>query len=325
LFPIAYEAGAAVLKFILGRSIRTLVVVAIATGAIFFMVRSLPGDPAQALLGQDASAEALEGMRRTLMLDRSPVEQYFAWLGQVARGELGVSYRSRQPVTGVVAQALPVSLTLLVFAMAWATLFAIVLGTVAAYWRGQWPDTLISTFTAIIYGVPSFWLGLLLIIGFALTLRWFPTGGYVPFTRDAGEALRSIALPALTLGSALAGALSRFVRASVMETLSRDYVTTARAKGVKEFSVVRRHVLRNSLIPVITVLGIQMGAVLGGAVVIEVVFNLPGLGRLVVDAVRSRDYPVLQGGLLVLMAWFALVNLAVDIAYGLLDPRVRAA
>jgi peptide/nickel transport system permease protein len=314
-----------VLKFVLGRLVRTLIVVAIATAAIFFMVRSLPGDPAQAILGQDASAEALEGMRRTLMLDRSPVEQYVAWLGQVAQGNLGISYRSRQAVTDIIAQALPVSLTLLVFAMTWATLFAIVLGTVAAYWRGQWPDTAISTFTAVIYGVPSFWLGLLLIIGFALTLRWFPTGGYVPFTRDAGEALKAIALPALTLGSALAGALSRFVRASVIETLSRDYVTTVRAKGVGEFPLVTRHVLRNSLIPVITVLGIQMGAVLGGAVVIEVVFNLPGLGRLVVDSVRSRDYPVLQGGLLVLMAWFALVNLLVDIAYGILDPRVRTA
>lgn len=313
------------LRFILGRLIRTLIVVVIATAGIFFMIRALPGDPAQALLGEDASREALDAMRKTLLLDRSAFEQYFAWIGQIARGELGASFRSRQPVANIIAQALPVSLTLLVFAMSWATLFALALGTLAAYRRGQWVDAVVTTGTAVIYGMPSFWLGLLLIIAFGLTLRWFPTGGYVPFTRDPAEALRAIALPALTLGTALAGSLSRFVRASVIETLNHDYITTARAKGVKELPILLRHVLRNSLIPVVTVLGIQMGAVLGGAVVIEVVFNLPGLGRLVVDAVRSRDYPLLQGGLLVLMAWFAIINLVVDIVYGLLDPRVRTA
>lgn len=311
------------LKFVIGRLFRTLIVVILATAGIFFLVRALPGDPAQTLLGEDASPEALDAMRRTLLLDRSMVEQYAAWMSQVVRGEFGISFRSHQPVVDIVSQALPVSLTLLVFAMTWATLFALFLGTVAAYWRGSWIDSIASVVTAILYGVPSFWLGLLLIIAFGLMLNWFPTGGYVPFARDPAGALRAIALPALTLGSALAGSLSRFVRASVIETLARDYVTTARAKGVKEFPLVMRHVLRNSLIPVVTALGIQMGAVLGGAVVIEVVFNLPGLGRLVVDAVRSRDYPVLQGGLLVLMAWFALVNLVVDITYSVLDPRVR--
>jgi peptide/nickel transport system permease protein len=313
------------LRYIVGRLLRTLLVVVIATAGIFFMIRALPGDPAQALLGQDATPEALDAMRRTLLLDRSVFEQYLAWLGQVAQGELGSSFRSRQPVADIIAQALPVSLTLLVFAMTWATLFALVIGTIAAYGRGQWIDTALSTFTAVIYGVPSFWLGLLLIIAFGLMLRWLPTGGYVAFGDSPLEALRSIMLPALTLGTALAGSLSRFVRASVIETLTRDYVTTARAKGSAEGAILFRHVLRNSLIPIVTVLGIQIGAVLGGAVVIEVVFNLPGLGRLVVDAVRSRDYPVLQGGLLVLMTWFAIVNLTVDIAYGLLDPRVRTA
>ena len=312
-------------RYILERLLRTLLVVVIATAGIFFMIRALPGDPAQALLGQDATSEALDAMRRSLLLDRSVVEQYVAWLGQMTQGELGSSFRSRQPVADIIGQALPVSLTLLVFAMSWATLFALVIGTIAAYGRGQWIDTVLSTFAAVIYGVPSFWLGLLLIIVFGLLLRWLPTGGYVAFTESPLEALRSIALPVLTLGTALAGSLSRFVRASVVETLTRDYVTTARAKGSGEGAILFRHVLRNSLIPIVTVLGIQIGAVLGGAVVIEVVFNLPGLGRLVVDAVRSRDYPVLQGGLLVLMTWFAVVNLTVDIAYGCLDPRVRTA
>lgn len=313
------------LKFLLGRSLRTVIVVAIATAGIFALIRILPGDPAQSILGQDASQASLDAMRRTLLLDRSIFEQYAAWLGQIFSGEFGLSYRSRQPVTAIVAQALPVSLTLLIFAMSWATLVALVLGTLAAYYRGSWIDTLISSVTSVVYGVPSFWLGLLLIIGFGLMLRWFPTGGYVSIIEKPWEGLRAIALPAFTLGTALAGTLSRFVRASVIETLNRDYVTTARAKGLSERTILLRHVLRNSLIPVITVLGIQLGAVLGGAVVIEVVFNLPGLGRLIVDAVRSRDYPVLQGGLLVLMAWFAIVNLAVDLSYGLLDPRVRAA
>jgi peptide/nickel transport system permease protein len=314
-----------VLKFILGRAIRTFIVVAIASAGIFVMIRALPGDPAQTLLGQDASAEALEAMRRSLQLDRTVLEQYLAWLGQIGSGQLGLSFRSHQPVSEIVGKALPVSLTLLTFAMTWAALLAMTLGTLAAYHRGSWIDTAVSTFTAIIYGVPSFWLGLLAIIVFGLTLRWFPTGGYVAFADSPLNALHSIALPALTIGTALAGTLSRFVRASVIETLNRDYVITARAKGLRERSVLMRHVLRNSLIPIVTVLGIQLGAILGGAVVIEVVFNLPGLGRLVVDSVRSRDYPVLQGGLLVLMTWFAIVNLMVDLSYGVLDPRARTA
>lgn len=312
------------LRFVLRRAIRTLIVIFIATAGVFVMIRSLPGDPAQALLGQDASPEALEAMRRALQVDRSILEQYIAWLGQIVRGELGVSFRSRAPVREIVVQAFPVSLTLLTFAMSWATLLALAMGVIAAYHRGSWIDNLVSSFASIIYSVPSFWLGLLLIILFALTLRLFPTGGYVAFTESPAEALRSIALPSFTIGTALAGTLSRFVRASVIETLDRDYVTTARAKGLTERAVLMRHVLRNSLIPIVTALGIQLGAVLGGAVVIEVVFNFPGLGRLVVDAVRSRDYPVLQGGLLVLMAWFALINLLVDLAYGWLDPHARA-
>jgi peptide/nickel transport system permease protein len=311
------------LTFILGRSVRTLIVLAIATTGIFVMVRALPGDPAQALLGQDATPEALDALRSALRLDRSIPEQYAAWLGQVVRGELGVSFRSREPVSEIVLGALPVSLTLLVFAMSWAVVVAITLGTLAAYHRGGWLDATISAFASVIYGVPSFWLGLLLIIVFGLTLRWLPTGGYVAFSTSPIDALRSILLPALTIGTALAGTLSRFVRSSVVETLGRDYVTTARAKGLSERAVILRHVLRNSLIPVITVVGIQLGSILGGAVVIEVVFNMPGLGRLVVDSVRSRDYPVLQGGLLVLMVWFAVINLLVDLAYGAVDPRVR--
>jgi len=311
------------LKFIVARLLRTLLVIVLATTGIFAMIRALPGDPARAILGQDASDEALASLRRALLLDRSYPEQFVAWLRQIASGQFGLSYRSHQPVVDIVAQALPPSLILLLLAMTWAALLALLLGTLAAYFRGRWVDSVISAATSVLYGVPSFWLGIILIITFGLLLKWFPTGGYVPVQQDPVGALRSLVLPALTLGTTIAGTLARFVRASVIDVLSRDYVTTARAKGVSERRIMFSHVLRNSLLPVVTVLGIQIGVLLGGAVVVEVVFNLPGLGRAVVDAVRSRDYPVLQGGLLVLMVWFAVVNLVVDLCYGLLDPRVR--
>jgi peptide/nickel transport system permease protein len=264
-------------------------------------------------------------IRHELGLDQPVPIQYLAWLRQLAVGDLGHSIQARRPVADLIGQALPATLELVVFAMLQGVLLGGALGVVAAVHRGRWPDVLIGGASALVIGVPSFWLGLLAIIVFTLLLGWLPAGGRVDFSQDLGAGIRSLALPSLVLGLGHAAVIARFTRSATLEALGELYVQTAHAKGLKPALVVSRHALPNALIPVLTVISIQIGHLLGGAVIVETVFAWPGMGRLVVGAILGRDYAVVQAVELALVGAFILANLCVDLLYGVLDPRVRVA
>jgi peptide/nickel transport system permease protein len=249
--------------------------------------------------------------------------QYLAWLGHVVRGDLGMSIYLGRPVTTAILERLPISLTLTLSAFAIAVVLGISLGLVAAYWHDTWVDRLVSVVAALGLSMPSFWLGICLIYLFAVRWPVMPSGGFVEPWIDPGKSFRHLLLPAFALGYLQSGLIARMTRASMLEALRGDFVRVARSKGVGEFRVVVKHAFRNALIPVLTVTGITLAVMFGGAVVIETVFTLPGVGRLLVNAVVRRDYPVVQGTLLVVAAWYVLVNIAVDVLYTVSDPRIR--
>lgn len=311
--------------YVLQRTLHGLPTLIFTSVAIFVLLRIVPGDPAAAMAGPDAAPEAIVAVRHELGLDQPLATQYFAWLEQLARGDLGLSIQARRPVADLLGLALPATLELVMAAMFLAILLGGTLGVLAALHRSRWPDFLISGVNALLIGVPSFWLGLLAIILFTLLLGWLPPGGRTEFGQDPGLALRSLILPATVLGLGHAAVIARFTRASMLEVLGDAYVQTARAKGLRPRRVISRHALPNALIPVVTLVGIQIGHLLGGAVIVETVFAWPGMGRLVVGAIFGRDYPVVQGVVVVVVAMFVLANLCVDLLYGFLDPRVRAA
>lgn len=309
--------------YILRRIGLTLPTLLLASVAIFLLLRLIPGDPVVLVAGSDATPEQVQAVRRDLGLDRPLPAQYATWLGRVVRGDFGRSLIGRNDIRAQIARAYPATLELTVAAMTITLLVAGPLGLAAALHPRSWLDRAISGFNALALGVPGFWLGILLLLLFGLIFPILPPGGRVPLTDDPVGGLKTLLLPALTLASGLAAVLTRFIRSALLEVLGEDYVRTARAKGLHERVVVRRHALRNALIPVVTVLGLQIGRLLGGAVVIESVFAWPGMGRLTVQGIISRDYLVVQATLLLLVTSFILVNLIVDIAYGFIDPRVR--
>jgi peptide/nickel transport system permease protein len=290
---------------------------------VFAIVYLIPGDPVDAMLGQDAERSAREALRRELGLDQPLWRQYVGWLARVARGDLGRSIRAQQPVRDLIADKLPATLLLTTSAAVIALLIAFPAGIVAAVKRNTLIDLLAMVGALLGVSIPSFWSGIMLIMVFALTLGWLPAMGYVRPTTDPAAALRHLILPALTLGSVMAGSVTRQVRAQLLQELGRDYVRTARSKGLREPGVVVRHALRNSLIPAVTVLGVQFSVLLGGAVITEQIFAWPGVGQLAVNAIVNRDYPVLQGVILTVALLVTLVNLAVDTLYVVLDPRLR--
>jgi peptide/nickel transport system permease protein len=249
--------------------------------------------------------------------------QYLAWLGHVVRGDLGMSIYLGRPVTTAILERLPISLTLTLSAFAIAVVLGISLGLVAAYWHDTWVDRVVSVVAALGLSMPSFWLGICLIYLFAVRWPVMPSGGFVEPWIDPGKSFRHLLLPAFALGYLQSGLIARMTRASMLEALRGDFVRVARSKGVGEFRVVVKHAFRNALIPVLTVTGITLAVMFGGAVVIETVFTLPGVGRLLVNAVVRRDYPVVQGTLLVVAAWYVVVNIAVDVLYTVCDPRIR--
>ena len=257
------------------------------------------------------------------MLDRPLAVQYLAWMGRLLRGDLGHSIRNGEPVVENVGRRIRPSLQLAGLAMAVSLLIAVPVGIASAVRRNTSVDRLGTTFALFGICMPNFLLALLLIFLFGVTLRWLPISGYVDPAEELVDGLRSLALPAATLGLALAAVVTRTLRSSMLEALTEDYVRTARAKGLSEWRVMRGHVLRNALIPVVTVLGLQLGTLIGGAVITEYVFALPGVGRLVVDAVFARDYPLVQGVVLLIAVGFIVSNLIVDLLYGLIDPRLR--
>ena len=285
------------------------------TVCVFFFVHLLPGDPAQLAAGPEADEETVRMVRERLGLDRPLPEQFVLFVKKTVTGDFGISIRSQRPVIDEVADRFGPTLLLTVAAMAWAVVFGLLIGIVSAVKRSRWPDRPGMAFAVSGISMPPFALGILLMEVFSVWLGWFPTVG--------AESWRHYVLPSITLGAGVAAVMARFTRSALIEVLSEDYVRTARAKGLPARQVLSRHALRNALIPVVTMMGLQFGFLLGGSIVVEKVFNWPGMGRLLVDAVEMRDYPVMQTCVLLFSMEFLLINLAVDLLYGWLNPSIR--
>ena len=282
---------------------------------VFSLIHLIPGDPVQAMLGDAASPESVTELRGRLGLDRPLYVQYAAFLKDAAQGNLGTSLRTNEPVTAAIAERLPATFELALAAMLIAVAIAIPAGIVAAVWADTGVDHVATTLALVGISMPNFWLGPLLAIVFSVTLGWLPVSGR--------GTLAHLVLPAITLGAPLAAVLARMTRASLIDELRELYVTAARARGVSATRVVLRHAFRNSLIPIVTVLGLQVGAVLTGAVITETIFAWPGVGRLLIQSIGFRDYPLVQGCILLIAVTYVSVNLLTDMAYGYLDPRIR--
>ena len=310
-------------QFLLRRFAGAAVVLLLVSLMTFAMIWLVPGDPASAFLDASATPEQVARLRVALGLDKPLPLQMADWYGRVLRGDLGQSILLNRSVAAALVERLPVTLSLAGFALAFAVVFGIAAGTVAAVNHDRWPDQAVMTIALIGLSTPEFWLGLVLILLFAVQLGWLPTGGFVPIVESPTGWLRTILLPALTIGLVQVGFIARMTRASMLEALAQDFVRTADAKGLSRFDVVVRHGLPNALIPILTVIGIVAGALLGGTVIIEQVFSIPGIGRLIIGAIAARDFPVMQGGLLFLAVIYLAVNLTVDILYAVVDPRVR--
>lgn len=310
-------------RYIAVRLVQLVPVVLIASVAVWLMIYLVPGDPAAARVGAEASAEQLELARREIGLDQPLPVQYARWLFSAVRGDLGASIATRVPVLTLLSQRVPATLHLAVAATLLAALIAIPVALAAAIRPRGLFGRAVSLYVSLTLAVPTFWLGILMVLVFGLWLRLFPSSGYVAIWDDPVEAIRHLLLPSLALGMYMSGVLIRFLRTAMQEVLDQDYIRTARSKGLTEPAVVRRHALRNALIPAVTVIALHFGSFLGGAVVTEAVFNYPGVGRLVLDAVILRDYSVVQGTILMIVVTFSLLNLTVDVVYRFLDPRIR--
>lgn len=302
-------------RYILRRVLLLIPVVLGVATAVFFIIHLIPGDPVEIMLGEQAQAADREQLRKTLGLDRPVLEQYVRFLGGLAKGDLGRSLHHRRGVAGLVLERLPATLELGAAAMAIALAVALPLGILAAARARSWLDhgSMVSSLLGV--SIPNFWLGPMLIALFSLRLNWLPPSGR--------GGIEHLILPALTLGTSLAAILARMTRASLLEALPRDFVRTARAKGLAEWAVLVRHGLRNALLPVVTAAGLQTGAVLSGSVITESIFAWPGIGRLTIEAIAARDYPLVQGCVLAIALTYVALNLITDVVYTLCDPRVR--
>ena len=305
------------------RLLATIPLLFLVSLVVFALVHALPGDPAVLFLGEEADPETLARFRVRLGLDRPLVAQYAAWLGRALRGDLGRSLRTNQPVAEAILERLPVTLELLVAALSVSLAIAIPMGIVSAVKRNSGVDLVSTVFALVGFAMPGFWLGIILIYVFALLLRWLPPSGWVPLPASVPQNLLSLVLPAFTLGTALAALVTRQLRSGMLEVLRQDYVRTAQAKGLSERLVVGKHALKNALISVVTVVGLQLGGLLGNTIITETLFALPGVGRLMIDAIFSRDFFVVQGVILFLAVGYVLSNLLVDVLYSYLDPRIR--
>jgi peptide/nickel transport system permease protein len=312
-----------VIEFLVRRAFISAVTLLIISLIVFTGVRMIPGDPARVLAGTEADAAGLEEIREKYGLNAPLPVQYLRWLGLAATGDLGESIRTRTPVAWMVATKLPITIELTALSLFVAIAIAIPAGVIAAVRRNTAWDVLASGVSLCGVSVPNFWLGIMLILLVSVRFGWLPASGFVPLAEDPVGNLKRMLMPALVLGTGLAAVLMRQTRNAMIEVLSADYVRTARAKGLAQRAVVVRHALRNGLIPVVTILGLQMGALMGGAVVTEQIFVLPGFGRLIVEAVFTRDYPVVQGVVLLTASSYVLINLLVDVSYSVLNPRIR--
>jgi len=305
------------LQYVIKRLLSTIPVLLGISLLLFFMLRMLPGDPAQVLAGQMASQEDIKNIRQQLGLDKPIFVQYGIFLSRLAKLDLGRSARTQNPVIKEIWARLPNTMLLALAAISLACLFGIPAGIISAVRPYTWIDYLFTSMALFGISMPTFWLGLMLIVIFSLVLHWLPAGGIGSW--------KHVILPSFTLAAFVVAFITRITRASMIETLSQDYTTTARSKGLKEQVVIVKHALKNALIPIITVVGLQFGLLLGGAVLTETVFAWPGLGRLIVDSILARDYPVIQGTILIFGLLYILVNLVVDLLYAFIDPRIRYA
>lgn len=311
------------LNYILRRVMTAIPTLLIVTVMVFAVQRMLPGDPALVLAGEERDPQVIEFIRDRYHLNDPVPVQYVAWLGQVVQGNLGQSFRTRQPVTQLILQKLPVTVELSLLAMLFALAIAIPTGVIAAVRKGTAADY-VSTIAALSgLSLPNFWMGIMLILVVSVQWRLLPASGFVPLNEGVWPNLQRMIMPAFVLGTGLAAVLMRQMRSSMLEVLKQDYVRTAQAKGLARFLVVTRHALRNALIPVITILGLQLGGLLSGAVLTEQVFTIPGFGKLVIDAVFNRDYAVVQGIVLFTATAYIVINLLVDVAYALANPKIQ--
>jgi peptide/nickel transport system permease protein len=308
--------------FILQRILATLPVMGLVALIVFLLLR-ISGDPAAILAGDTASLEQIEKVRASLGLDRPVVVQFIEWFGRLLRGDLGTSLFTGLPVATLIGQRLEPTLMLATTTILFSILVAVPLGVIAAWKAGTWIDRLVMLFAVVGFSVPVFVMGYFLIFGFAINLRWFPVQGYVSPFVDFGRFLSLITLPTVTLSCIYVALIARITRASVLEVLNEDYIRTARAKGQIERTVLFTHALKNAAVPIVTIIGIGIALLIGGVVVTESVFNIPGLGRLVVDAITRRDYPIIQGLILFFAFVYILLNLLIDIAYTVVDPRIK--
>lgn len=311
------------LRAALQRLIGMLVVMALVVTIVFIIVRVTPGDPAAVMLGPDATGEDIAALRQRLGLDGSIPEQFLRYVAGILQGDFGQSIFLGMPVTEALMQRAEPTFFLTLFSLLIATTIALPIGILSAYKRGSAFDQVATTLAMLAASIPSFWLGLVFIQIFAVNLGWFPTSGYGGPGTTLLERLRHLVLPALTLGLVSSALITRFTRASMLDVLNDDYVRTARSKGMSEWRVVIRHALKNALIPILTVVGLTAALLVSGAIVTETVFGLPGVGNLIVSAVLRRDYPVIQGALLIVAGIYVLINFLIDMLYLLVDPRVR--
>jgi peptide/nickel transport system permease protein len=311
------------LRFVLGRLLSAIPILVVVSLVTFIIIWLVPGDVASEIAGPDATPAELEQIRADLGLDRPLLERALVWYGRLLQGDLGQSYLLHRSVVDAVLERLPVTLSLACIALVVTVVVGMLLGVLAAVRHGTWLDQGAMTAALLGLSLPDFWFGLVLIFLFGVALGWLPTGGFVPITEDFVGWVRSMTLPALTLAFTQMGVVARMTRSSMLEVLRQDYIRTARAKGLRARVVIGKHALLNALIPVITVVGVISGVLLGGTVVIESVYSLPGVGRLIIGAIQRRDYPIIQGGLLMTAGVFVFVNIVVDLLYGVIDPRVR--
>jgi peptide/nickel transport system permease protein len=311
------------LGVLLRRLASALPVLAIVSLITFGMIHLIPGDPAAAIAGMSATPEQIANVRRDLGLDQPILGQLWRWYGDLARGDLGRSLLLGVPVLDATLQRLPVTLALSAYALVLTLLLGLGSGIVAALKQNTWVDQAAMVLAMIGISLPNFYLGLLMIILFAVDLRWLPTGGYLPLWRDPLGWLATSTMPAISLALLLAGLLARITRSTMLEVLRQDYIRTAHAKGLPRRQVVLKHALANALIPITTVVGIIITLLISGAVVTETLFSIPGIGQLLTQAVLNRDYPMVQGGLLLTTALLVLINIGIDVGYALLDPRIR--
>jgi peptide/nickel transport system permease protein len=310
-------------RYIIRRLIHALFIVWGVATLVFFLLQIIPGDPVVQMLGEDYTAEAAADLNQKYGYDEPVYMQYFKWLGNVARGDLGRSVASGETVTDAIKSALPKTLSITIVSFFIAVIIAVPTGIVAALKRNSPLDYVVSVLAFIGVSMPSFWFGIVLIIIFAVRLNWLPAVGYTPMSEGVWEWFKHLLLPALAVGTGYSAILMRFIRAGLLEVLGSDYVRTARSKGLRETTVIVRHALRNSLIPVVTIAGIQLALLLNGTVIIEIVFSIRGMGRLLVRGILDKDYPMVQAMILIVAIIFVMANLIVDILYTFLDPRIR--